>query len=259
MPNRIQVVERAADILGCFSLERRELGVSEISAQLGLDRATVCRILLTLKQKGFVCGNPSTHKYSIGPKILQLAQLGLGTFDLRDKALPHMRWLRDQIDETIALSIRVGFTRVYLEQLESRQEVKRSIQVGRPYPLHCGSGAKVLMAHMPDEELDEFLATPLVRFTDVTITDPQTLRAEAQQIQKQGYAVGMGERVKGGAGVAAPVRDYNGDVVASLGLVVPIMRFDPQQVPWYVDLVSAAADRISAELGYATRLPGNHQ
>ncbi|MGI5836793.1 MAG: IclR family transcriptional regulator [Chloroflexota bacterium] len=253
MSTRIRVAERVADILSCFSTEQPELGVLEISDKLNLDQATVCRILLTLKDKGFVSSDPITRKYTIGPKLAQIAQIGIGNTNLRSKALPHMRWLRDQTNETVTLSIRINSQRVCIEQVESKQEIRRIIQVGRPYPLYCGATGKMLLASMPDEEIESYIAqTTFTRFTDTTIVDPDILRAQIRQIRQNGYAIGMGERIPGGSGIAMAVRNYRGDVVAVLSIEQISYRYQPEKTLEYLADLKIATDRISADLGYSS-------
>lgn len=228
------------------------MGVSEISKKLDLDPATVCRILLTLKDKGLVYCSPITHKYTIGPKILRLAQIGIGDGHLRSRALPHMRRLRDQTGETVALSLRIGFERTFIEQVEGTHELKHTIQVGRISPLHCGAAGKILLAYLPDKEIDQYLASPqLIRLTDTTINDPPRLRAEIQQIRQQGFAVSLGEVHSWGVGVAGPIYDHTGQVLASLNIAMPRVRYDPGTLPDLIAATTEATQHVSAELGYS--------
>ncbi len=251
MSNRIRVVDRVADILGCFTPDCPQLGVSEISAQLDLDKATVCRILLTLKARDLVCSDPKTQKYSIGPQILRLALVARGSVNLRNQGYVYCLWLRDQTGETAALSIREGFWRLCVEQVESRQEIRRGTELGKPLPLYCGASGKMLLAHMPDDELEQFLAqTELVRLTENTIVDPEVLRGQLQQIREQEYTVSMGERVVGSVTIAAPVRDHRGQVVAALSVAMPSMRWQADKLSEYVAALQMASKRFSADLGY---------
>jgi IclR family transcriptional regulator, acetate operon repressor len=251
MTTHIRVAERVADILSCFSLEQPALGVSEISRQLNLDKGTVCRILLTLEAKGLVTALDSSRKYSIGPKILQLAQVSLRKTNLGALALPHMKWLRDQTGETVSLSIRVGVNRVLIEQVESRYELRRTMELGKYYPLHAGSGGRVLLAHMPEDELDQFLSeTQLTEFTDATVTDSARLREVLRQDRRDGFAVSHGEEIAWAAGVGAPVHDHTGFVVAALALQLVVSRFDPAKLDEYIGLVRETASRVSVSLGY---------
>ncbi len=246
---QLRLVERVADILGCFTPDTPELGVSEISSRLQLDKATVCRILLTLKSKGLVLADPSTHRYTIGPKILQLAEVSIGRAPLHHRALPHMQWLRDQVGETVTLEVRVDFQSIFIEQVESRHEVKQTIQIGTPRPLHSGS-RKLLLAYMTDEEIEQYLATiELTAFTESTITDRGTLQARLREVREQGFVVSKAERIPGSAGMSVPIYDHRNQVVAALGLAMPEMRFDPQKVPQQLLLLRTAAGRLSRDLG----------
>jgi IclR family transcriptional regulator, acetate operon repressor len=251
MPTQIRVLERAADILSCFSSEHPSLGVSEISVQVRLDKATISRILSTLKSRDLVYVDPVSRKYSIGPRIYQLAQIGPGNITLRTRASPHCMQLRDQTGETVTLNVRFGFDRVCILQFESPHEIKRTMEVGRPYPLYSGASGRVLMAFMSDKEVDALFArTPLVAFTPTTITDRSALMASLRRIRTDGFALGRGERVLGGGGVVAPVFDYTGKVVASVGITMPETRMEPARVPDFIKAVKSTARCISEDLGH---------
>ena len=148
MSTRIRVAERVADILSCFSTEQPELGVLEISDKLNLDQATVCRILLTLKDKGFVSSDPITRKYTIGPKLAQIAQIGIGNTNSAQSA-SHMHWLEDQTNETVP-PVSALTHNGYVSNRLKRQEIRRIIRVRRPTAVLWRHG-KMLLASMPDE------------------------------------------------------------------------------------------------------------
>ena len=247
---RIRVVDRVVDILSCFSISSPELGVTEIGKMLELDKATVCRILLTLESRGFVRSNPLSRRYSIGPKLLELARVGAENVAVSTEALPHMRWLRDQTGETVLLSIRLGFEYVYAQQLESTHEIRRTVQIGRSGPLHCAAPGKVILAYLPEEEIERFFSTmELVRFTDRTVTDPVVLRASLKEIRARGYALSCGERIPGSISFAAPVWDHTAAVVASMAVSLPSTRYTPERNEEYAMPTRVAAERLSAALG----------
>jgi DNA-binding IclR family transcriptional regulator len=251
MPTRIRVVDRLADILECFTPEQPEWGVSELGARIGLDKATVCRILQTAKSRGLVSVDPKTQRYTVGPRILQLAQVALDGPGVRSRSVQYCYWLRERTGETAALTIRVDSHRLCIEQVESKHEVICSTEVGRPLPLYCGAAGKALLASMPDPEVEEYLShEKLVAHTERTITDPGVLWAEIQCIRRQGYAVSLGERVVGSVTLAAPVRDHTGDVVAALSVAMPIMRYQVADAGRYVNPLLEAAVRLSADLGH---------
>ena len=147
-----EVAERALDVLICFIGADGELGVSEIARRLGIDKSSVHRFLMALKHKGFVVDNPRTRRYSLGFRALELGRALTLQMNLEQQALPFLRELRDVVGETTGLSVRVGNRRVHIIQAESTHEIRRSIQIGSPLPLHVGANGKILLAALPAEE-----------------------------------------------------------------------------------------------------------
>ena len=107
------------------------------------------------------------------------------------------------------------------------------------------------MAFLPDAAIEEyFKKVPLESLTSNTITNIERLRADLQQIRRQGYAISFGERLAGGAGVSAPVRDATSQVTAAISLYGPDSRMTRQVINTFLQDVCCTADNISAELGY---------
>src|SRR5262245_60006552 len=101
----IRALERGLDVLFCFGGDRGELGVTDISLLLGLNKATMSRLLSTLASKGLIVENPATRKYLLTYRLLGLVAQQLDRLDLRTVALPHLRILRDVTEETVAIYV----------------------------------------------------------------------------------------------------------------------------------------------------------
>ncbi len=166
-------------------------------------------------------------------------------------ARPVMRRLRDSLNETIVLSVRIGDERIHIEVVESTHPIRRTSYPGERMPLYAGAGSKIHLANMTDEEVDAYLArTTLVRYSSTTIVDPRRMRHELAAIRARGWADGRSERNTGGGGVAFPVRAQGGAVVAGLHVAAPMSRFTPQLHARCVDELKAAVAEISEALGY---------
>lgn len=253
-------IARAADVLACFDSESPELGVSEIARAVALDKATVSRILATLASKALLASTAS-GKYRLGPRVLALGHAGRINLDLRDRALPHMRWVWQQTGETVRLNVVRDYQRICIEQIESRHELRRVIEIGRPTPLYAGAAGKLLLAFMAPSAVDLVIAESGLRaMTTRTITDSQQLRTVLAEIQRVGHAIASGERDPGGASIAVPIRDYSDTVVAALSLSMPEPRFSTQVVPDWLLCLNEGSGRISAAMGHmgsAHRLEGD--
>lgn len=246
----IATVERAVDVLMLFTRRRAStLGVTEIANELSLSKAAVHRILSSLRGKGLLEVHEESRRYSLGPAALALGRAYLDKLDVRDLAQSELVALSDATGETATLSIRSGSTRTYVSQVLPDREVKMTVPVGRPFPLHAGSSSKAFLAFLLEPEIDEYLQSPLETLTEMTITDPGALRADLRRIRKVGYAVSFGERQAGAGSVAAPVFDHNGRPSAVVSLCGPVERF-ASEVDDAAKLLAEATARISARLGY---------
>lgn len=246
----MQAVERALDLLLVFAEDAREIGVTELSQRLSLPKATVHRLLGGLVSRGLLTHDPASGRYRLGPLAFRLGSAFLRSLDVRQAALPVMQELARRTGETVNLNVVQGIHRVCIEKVDSVQDVRHFVELGRPLPLFAGASGKVLLAHLEPSTVEEVLRSvrPL---TARTVTDPSRIRAELQRIRRQGFAVSAGERVDGASAVSAPVRDGQGRVVAGLTVSGPSYRFPPGRVRELIPQVVHAAAEISARLGYA--------
>ncbi|MEX2323728.1 MAG: IclR family transcriptional regulator [Acidimicrobiia bacterium] len=251
MAQTITAVERTADILAAFvRSDSPTLGVTEIAQELGLSKAVVHRTLNSLKEKGFIEIELASRRYALGPAALNVGLAFLRHVDVRSLARPVMKELSESTRETATLSIRSGWDRIYIDQITPLREVKMTVELGKPFPLHAGSSSKSLLASLPSDDIDEYLSRlDLHRFTDLTITDPDLLRLELAKVRASGFAVSMGERQADAASVAAPVFDHTGRPIASMSLCGPVERFGGQ-LHEAAPLIVAATRQLAARLGF---------
>jgi len=223
----IATVERAADVLLHFAATPRpNLGITEIADELGLSKAAVHRILASLRSRGLIELDEQTRRYSLGVAAMRLGLAYLDRIDVRRIALPFLRELSERTNETATLSIRIGFHRIYVEQVTPNREVIMSVTLGTPYPLHAGASSRAFMAYLTEEELNTYLETvPLEALTPSTITDKDALRADLAAVRAQGYAHSISERMSGAASLAAPVFGHDKVPIAVISVCGPMERF----------------------------------
>jgi IclR family acetate operon transcriptional repressor len=240
-----EAAARVADVLLLFTGGPEYLGVSTISRELGLSKAVVYRILQSLVSREVLATDPGTVGYRLGPAAVALGASALRRFDARAAAAPVLRKLRDVTGETTTLSGLVGDERVYLEQFESRAEIKMTVDIGKRFPLHAGSSGKAILAALPDWRRDAVLSGELAALTDRTITDEAALREELATIAREGVAVSLGERQAGAGSVAAALMGPDGEVHGSISVCGPVYRFTPEKVDRYRRLVHEATEEIT--------------
>ena len=251
-PPPTQAVDRALRLLSAFPRDRGDVSLSELSRSTRMDDSTVLRLLRTLERHGFVSRNPLNRRYSLGLRLFELGRVVADGLDVRWKALPAMQRLSEMAGETIYLFLLADGEAVCVEKVEPRDtRIRTSGMLGTRVPLHAGAAAKLLLAFLPEAEIQESLRRPLPRYTANTITSPDRLRTELKRIRAHGYAVSRGERTVGLTAIAAPIRDHMGSVVAALTLDGPSFRLPPNRVQELTTVITATADEVSSELGYA--------
>jgi len=250
----IKSVEKAVDILSCFTIEKPILTVGEITRLTGLNQSTVSRLLATLALKKCVEQTGPIGKYCLGVKFYQWGSVLRQKDKLVDLARPVMERLRDVCGEEVSLYVLSEGNRICLEAVKSRHGLARVTSVGKILPLHCGAAGKVLLAYLSDKERKKILyGKPLAKFTPSTITDPALLEADLEQIRRDGYAISIGEREEGAYSVVAPVMNGKGEIFASLSISGPVFRLSEEQKASNIRAALTAAHEISTLLEGADR------
>jgi DNA-binding IclR family transcriptional regulator len=243
-----QSADRVADVLLFVAAGERSVGVSAVARGVGLSKAVVHRILRSLAARQLVAVDAATGAYALGPAAAALGARALRDFDLRTVALPVIRGLHEQTGETATVSALVGSARVYVDQLVSVKQIRMTVELGRPYPLHAGASSKAILAIAPADLRERVLAGALPALTPRTITDREALVRELSRIADEGVAVSAGERQAGAGSVAAGVLGLDGSVAGSISVCGPVDRFDAATVEALKPLVRAAAAEISGAM-----------
>lgn len=238
--------ERMFAILSMFTMERTSLSISEIEKELGYPKSTIFRILNSLIKGDFIEQNPDTQRYSIGMQFFRLGSIFQSQLDLRNVSLPIMKQLSKDSQETIELNIIDETNRFCIEKIDSPLAVRNFVQVGDRHPLHLGASGKTLLAFVDREQQDELLS----RLMDKYDFDVSNLRNDLLETKKRGYAFTRGERVIGSFAVSAPILDGDGTLMATLTLAGPIQRLSEEREAELIQLLTAAAKKISERFGY---------
>lgn len=249
--SNVKSITRATEILKVFTLERPKWGVSEIARELGLHKATTHRIIQTLEHAGLLAQDKETRKYRLGALFLERASLAARQYDIVAKARPYLRDLVRETQETCLLSVFENFRAVYVDVVASARSVKMTADLGTRVQLHCTASGKVLLAHLPQEAIDEFLRThPLEGYTDNTVTDPAELKRQLAQIRAQGYAVDWEEMEEGLRCIASPIFDGRGRTVSAVSIAGPASRLTDEVIDRNLNSLLRATHGICSELGY---------
>lgn len=241
--------DRVADVLLTFAGTGGALGVTEVARRLGLSKAVVHRILRSLVSRRLLSLDEG-GSYRLGPAAATLGARALRDLNLRERALPVLRRLQEESGETATVSELVGVSRVYLDQVPSLQEIKMSVEVGRPFPLHAGASSRAILAFGPPDLRRQILDGPLEALTPKTIVDREELGAELGRNAREGVVASFGERQPGAGSVAAPLLSQDGRAVGAISVCGPVDRFGEEVVRRLKPLVLEAAREISRSMDW---------
>lgn len=244
----VRTVERALDILLCFSRQTPELTMTQIAELVGINKSTVHRILGTLEERRFVERDMATGAYKPGINLLQTAYLAIEYNDLRQRARPFMRRLVEQYRETITLGELDGFEVLYLDVIESPQRVKLAAAIGQRLPAFCTASGKAILAFAPDELVQRILESNLPKYTPNTLHSPEALLANLHQIREQGFAISIQEFEESINAVAAPILVLNNQPIASLAVAGPSYRLTREHMVEIGSYIQTVACDIASEI-----------
>ncbi|HZU62129.1 MAG TPA: IclR family transcriptional regulator C-terminal domain-containing protein [Novosphingobium sp.] len=245
----VQSVERCLRVMQAFADGPRFLGLPELAAKTGLSKPTVRRMLLTLKQLGFVTA--ADAKFALTARMLDLGYAYLSSVDLPAIAQPLMEELTEELKASTALVALDGDDVVYMSRVHRHRISSISLPLGARLPAYVTASGRVLLAGLNDERLEDYLGhARLEPLTFATIADPAALRARLRQVREQGWATVDQELEIERRSAAAPIRDADGHIVAALSLscstLEATMAYMVEQV---VPRLVSAAQRISEGLG----------
>jgi len=248
---RLSSVANSIRLLGSFSGEEDELGITTLATRLRLAKSTVHRLATTLTSSRFLEQNSETGKYRLGLALFELGALVRRRMDVANEARPKLRELLEKTGETVQLGIVDHFSVLYVYEMESRRAIRMAAAVGARAPLHCTAVGKVLLASQPQDYVKQVLDLGLTSYTPKTITRREGVLAMLAEVSARDYATDDEESEIGLRAIASPVRNHTGAVIAAVGMAAPVQRMNKKAMQTCVPDVLATAQAISARLGYA--------
>ncbi|MEV0640468.1 IclR family transcriptional regulator C-terminal domain-containing protein [Streptomyces sp. NPDC050619] len=218
-PHFVRSFEHGLAVIRCFDAEHPARTLSEVARACELTRAAARRLLLTLADLGYV--QLEGRHFRLTPRVLELGYSYLSSFTLPQIAEPHLEQLVAKVGESSSLCVLDGDDVVYVARVPTRRIMSATITVGTRFPAHVTSVGRVILAHLPDAEIDARLArADLSPLTARTLVSADALRVELGLIRRQGYALVDQELEEGLLSVGAPVRDRDGAVAAGVNIAV---------------------------------------
>ncbi len=241
-------MRRAFDILTALSCEEGT-SLSEVAARVGLPKSTVSRMLTTLEAVGAVERNGERDGFRIGHALISLVSGASQVRTLIAVARPFLQELAAATGETLTLCVPDGDCAHYVDQIDAARALQVRLWVGERLPLHACSDGKLYLAYRSPAQIERYLQRPLQRFTATTCASPTALRRELRAIRRKGYAWTNGEFDADVVGVAAPIFDNTGRILASVCLFGPAFRWPGEQDAGHlIRLTRETADQIGRRL-----------
>jgi DNA-binding IclR family transcriptional regulator len=244
----IKSLDKVFAVLRSFTVERPRLTFTELAGlNAGIDKTTLYRIVMNLTEQEFLHKNEKTGRFIPGVAFLRLARVCRAGFDLRETARPFMEEVHRHTGETVLLNIRSGYTGMCLDCIKSTKPLTITADVGRQVPLLRGASGMILIAHLPDEEIERIHEHE----KNPCNPDFEAVLQKVETIRKNGYGVSFSALDPETAGVSFPIRDISGDVVAGLSALGPESRFEGEYLERIIAITGVQAAGLSRSLGYA--------
>jgi DNA-binding IclR family transcriptional regulator len=243
-PGLIGAVDNVLRLLRLFE-DRELIRVNQVSREMGLSRSTVHRMLTTLSHHKFVEQDEHSRGYRAGPALVDIGLAVVQNMDIRALSYSALVRLRDVTGETVHLGTLRGTEVLYVEGVESEQNLKTSSRVGWTLPAHATAAGKAMLAELTERELTAlYPSKTLPAPTGRALTSLTALREQLEDVRLRGYATNDGESEADVSGVGVVVKDRQGKVRAAVVVTGPRSRVDQA----WIDRVSAAAMSATKEL-----------
>jgi DNA-binding IclR family transcriptional regulator len=239
-------VDRGADLLVRVLESEEPVALTELASATGIPKSTASRLLTALERRGLVEQDGQRGRLRPGPAILRVAERSMLERNVVELARPSLDALAQASGETINLAVPASQGVEHVAQVDSRHFLGTGQWLGRTVDYHTTAVGKVFMAFGRAP-----VAAELERRAPHTITDPQRMRAELEQVRGHDYATAVDELEPGLAAMAAPVRGARGTVVAAFSITGPTVRMTPLRMQELRPVLIEEARQLSRRLGYS--------
>jgi IclR family KDG regulon transcriptional repressor len=244
----IQSVVTAGQIIEAMAAAGQPLRLTALAHQLGEPKAKMHRHLATLKYLGFVDQDAQTECYRLAPKLAHIGQAASDQFDLRRLAEPYMMRLRDLTRQTVVLSVPASGDAIISAVVESPNMITISVRLGYRLSAYASAQGRVTLAFAPSDIQQRILARKLQSLTPRTIVDPAQLRERLARVRTQLYDISMDETVLGISALAAPLLNFENELVGVVAVVGTTQHVHDPVDPEQLQLLRACTKAISLKL-----------
>ncbi len=248
--SEIQSLARGLFIMDLVANSEEGVSVTELAEVLGIDKSSVSRLVKTLVNYGFMQQKPGSRRFILGKRLYKISWQLLNRMPVREKAKPYLYRLMQSTGECSHTAVYSEGKALVIDDVEAAASLRVAGGMGRLIPLHCTAVGKGLLAFADIPIPDELLVR-----TPRTMTTHEQVIADLKETRARGFAFDDEENDEGVRCLAAPVYDYTGMAIATIGISGPTVRVTNDRLPQLVVEVMAAARQLSIDLGYVETLP----
>lgn len=246
----INSVVRALDILEEIIERNGTVRIKDLSETFKLPKSTIHRFIATLEYKGYIEQIEDNHKYRLSLKLFELGGSVIHSLDLHSRSYPILEKLNLKVKETVHLVILDKGEAVFINKIVNNPSMLTYTYIGKRVHAHCIASGKVLLANLPLSELEIIISDKgLPEYTNNTLTCPNVLKEQLEEIRKNDVGYCFEEYLPGIVGVASPIRNHLGQVIAAVSISGFSISFDNNSLYYFTEEVKKVAKEISNELG----------
>lgn len=260
----LKVVEKTFHVIEVMSRSESSLPLTEIARKVGQPKATVFRILFTLKEMGYVEQDAATQAYRLTERLSRQSQ-GEEISALKSVARPYLEKLLALFEQTVCLAVLDRRQVYYIDIVEGLRSIRMAAAAGTYAPPHCTSLGKSILAFLDREEVLRLLSRdPLVMLTEKTIASVPLLMKALQQVRQKGFAIDDEETEIGARCVGVPIFNSQGKPFAAMSVSGPTSHIRGNRIPQVAQALKEASKRISERLGLRIgqrtgKISGSHE
>ncbi|MFN3658705.1 MAG: IclR family transcriptional regulator [Pseudolabrys sp.] len=246
----VQSIARAFSILEEVARNRDGIGLADLSKRVGLHNSTTFHLVKTMVSLGYIRQIKDSKRYRIGRPLFALAASALDEIEMVSMATPVLDDLSRETGESSHFAVRMSDAVVVMARTPGPGAFQLTDRVGVVRPAYCTALGKVILAALRPDQLDRYLdRVELKPLAAKTITEPDRLRREIDEVRRTGVAFDDGEFDNEVRCAAMAVRDFSGQVVGAIGISGPVWRLSIQALQSRAKNLESAARRLSAAFG----------
>ena len=241
-------LNRALRIL--VKIAHSPMSVTDVTNYFSITKSTASRVLTVMAKEGFLQLNRE-RKYIIGPTVYTLINGSHENLNIQEVARPFLLILNQETSETIHLAIMTNESITYIDKLDAKRTVRMHSSIGSTNPTYCTGVGKILLAGMNKAKLEVYLSKiKLIPYTKKTIIEKEKLKNELELIKKSGISIDRCEHDELIRCIAAPIVDFNNNIIAGVSISVPVAYVTEAKLLSYKAKLLKCVKDISERIGY---------